>query len=302
MKPRIVIVGSINMDLIGRTPRIPRPGETVLGHEFSTAAGGKGANQAVAAARLGAQVTMVGCVGGDAYGQQLVTRLRQDGVDTQFVTTVAGSHTGVALITVDDAGENSILVISGANWQLSKADVNAAESTIAAADSLVLQLESPLDVVIYAAEMAVRHHVPVILNPAPARPLPPSLLALITYLIPNETEAALLADCPVNDMVGVETAVHRLREAGAANVILTMGSRGAYLHSDRASLAIPAFPVRPVDTTAAGDAFVAGLAVAVGEKRPLLEAVRFAAVVGALATTKPGAQPSLPYRADIPKQ
>ncbi len=299
MTAKIVVVGSLNMDLIGRSPHIPAPGETVLGSGFSTAAGGKGANQAVAAARLGAQVTMVGCVGGDAYGQELLASLGADGVDTQFVRVVADAHTGVALITVDDAGENSIVVISGANWQLTQADVIAAEATIAEADVLMLQLESPLEIVIFAAELAARHGVAVLLNPAPARPLPADLLSNTTHLIPNESEAALLADCPVVDMEGVKTAVSTLQQSGAANIIVTMGSRGAYLHGDGASKMMPAFTVNPVDTTAAGDAFVAGVAVAMGEKRPLIEAVHFGTAVGALATTKHGAQPSLPVRTAV---
>jgi ribokinase len=299
MNPKIVVVGSLNMDLIARSPHIPAPGETVLGSDFSTAAGGKGANQAVAAARLGAQVTMVGCVGGDDYGRQLLNSLQADGVDSQFVCVASNAHTGIALITVDDAGENSIVVVSGTNWQLTQADVAAAEAAIAAADMLMLQLELPLQVILFAAELAARHDVPVLLNPAPARPLPTNLLANITYLIPNESEAALLADCAVDDMNGVETAVSRLRQLGVANIIITMGSQGAYLHSDEASLMMPAFPVQPVDTTAAGDAFVAGVAVAVGEKRPLAEAVHFATAVGALATTQHGAQPSLPTKTAV---
>ncbi len=299
MSAKIVVVGSLNMDLIGRSPHIPAPGETVLGSDFSTAAGGKGANQAVAAARLGAQVTMVGCVGSDAYGQGLLAGLRADGVATQFVRVAADAHTGVALITVDDDGENSIVVVSGANWQLTQADVMAAEAAIAEADMLMLQLESPLEVVAFAAEMATYHGVAVLLNPAPARPLSTALLANTAYLIPNESEAALLADCAVEDMAEVKTAVFRLRQSGAANIIITMGSRGAYLHSDAESGMVPAFTVQPVDTTAAGDAFVAGVAVAMGEKRTVTEAVRFATAVGALATTKHGAQPSLPSRTAV---
>lgn len=296
MMAKIVVVGSLNMDLIGRSPHIPAPGETVLGSGFSTAAGGKGANQAVAAARLGAQVTMVGCVGGDDYGRSLLSSLQTDGVDTQHVRMAADAHTGVAIISVDDAGENSIIVISGANWELTKADVAAAETAVSQADMLVLQLESPLEVVVYAAEMAARHNVPVLLNPAPARPLPAELLANVSTLIPNESEAALLAGCEVDDMSGVETAVSRLQARGIKNIVLTMGSRGAYLHSNNESLMVPAFSVQPVDTTAAGDAFVAGFSVAVAEGKTLSEAVRFAAATGALTTTKLGAQPSLPTR------
>ncbi len=303
MDVKIVVVGSLNMDLIGRAAHIPVPGETVLGSLFTTSAGGKGANQAVAAARLGGDVTMVGCVGGDEYGRQLLANLQADGVDTQFVRMVTDAHTGVALIIVDDAGENSIVVISGANWQLTQADVAAAEAAIAAADVLMLQLESPLEVVVFAAEMGVRHGVPVLLNPAPARSLPATLLANTTYLIPNESEAALLADCVLEDMDGVKTAVSRLHQLGVGKIIITMGSRGAYLHSndpsDDFSGMVSAFTVQTVDTTGAGDAFVAGVAVAVGEKRPFMEAVRFATAVGALATTKQGAQPSLPERTAV---
>ncbi|MCP4420675.1 MAG: ribokinase [Chloroflexi bacterium] len=299
MNPKIVVVGSLNMDLIARSPHIPVPGETVLGSGFSTAAGGKGANQAVAAARLGAQVTMVGRVGDDDYGRQLSSSLEADGVDTQFVRVDVTAHTGVALITVDDAGENSIVVISGANWQLTEEDVTAAEAIIAAADMLILQLESPLEMVVYAAKLAVRHNVPVMLNPAPARPLPAELLANISYLVPNESEAALLAEYAVDNMAGVKTAVSRLCKLGVANIIITMGSRGAYLQDDESSLLVPAFPVTPVDTTAAGDAFVAGLAVAVGNGLPLPEAVRFAAAAGALTTTQHGAQPSLPTKTAV---
>ena len=299
MSANIVVVGSLNMDLIGRAPIIPAPGETVLGSHFSTAAGGKGANQAVAAARLGAQVTMVGCVGDDDYSRRLLAGLQADGVDTQFVRVDTDAHTGVAIITVDDAGENSIVVISGANWQLTQTDVSVAEAAIAEADMLVLQLESPLEVVVYSTKVAARHGVPVLLNPAPARPLPSSLLARTTYLIPNESEAALLADCSVDEMEGVATAANRLRERGVENVVLTMGGRGAYLHSASESLMVPAFPVQPVDTTAAGDAFVAGLAVAMGQGQSLPEAVRLAAAAGALAATKAGAQPSLPTRAEV---
>ncbi len=299
MNAKIVVVGSLNMDLIVRAPHIPAPGETVLGSDFSTASGGKGANQAVAAARLGAQVTMVGCVGGDDYGRQLLNSLQTDRVSTQFVRVADAAHTGVALITVDDAGENSIVVSSGANWQLTQADVAAAEAAIAAADMLMLQLESPLDVVRFAAEMAQHHGVPVLLNPAPARPLPTELLANVTILIPNENEAALLANCAVDDIAGVQTAVSRLGQLGIPNIIITMGSRGAYLHDENQSRQMATFAVQPVDTTAAGDAFVAGVAVAVGEQRPLVEAVHFATAVGALATTKHGAQPSLPSRTAV---
>ncbi|MFN2182802.1 MAG: ribokinase, partial [Anaerolineae bacterium] len=206
MAPRIAVAGSLNMDLVVRSPRIPRPGETIIGGEYRHVPGGKGANQAVAAARLGAQVAMVGRLGRDAFGDQLRNNLAAGGVDTSFVVQDAGIATGVALIVVDDAGQNSIVVAPGANMRLSPADIDAAAQAIAGADALLLQLESPLDAVIRAAEVAHDHGVTVILNPAPARPLPPHLLALVDVLIPNESEAALLTGLPVDSQSEAEEA------------------------------------------------------------------------------------------------
>ena len=266
----------------------------MLGSRFSTAAGGKGANQAVAASRLGAQVTMVGCVGNDPYGEILLQGLNTDGVETRFVRKAAGSHTGVALITVAEGGENSIIVISGANWQLTTDDVARAVAEIAAADLLVLQLETPLEVVDYAVRVALDQHVPVVLNPAPARPLPSDLLASVDYLVLNESEASLLSGGTVNDLASAEKAAEHIRQQGVGVVILTRGSRGAFVSAKTGSFTVPAFPVTPVDTTAAGDAFVGGLAYGLALKKPLPEAARFAAAAGGLATTKVGAQPSLP--------
>jgi ribokinase len=294
MQPKIVVVGSLNMDLIINAPRIPAPGETIIGHGFHTAAGGKGANQAVAAARLGAQVSMVGRVGNDAYGQTQLSNLAADGVDTTFVKVDPETHTGVALITVDDAGENSIVVSSGANWQVGVADVDDAEAAVTSADMLLLQLETQAEVVDRAVELAARHAVPVVLNPAPARPVRPELLRRVTYLIPNESETALLADQPVANLESAQDAARRLRQMGVGTVVLTLGGQGAFLIAEGQEEHVPAFPVKVVDTTAAGDAFVAGFAVAVASGQPLLEAVRFAAAAGALATTQLGAQPSLP--------
>ena len=294
MQPKIVVVGSLNMDLIVRSPHIPIPGETVLGNAFGTAAGGKGANQAVAASRLGAQVTMVGCVGTDNYGQVLVDGLQADRVDTRFIRRDPINSTGVALITVDDEGENSIVVVSGANWYLTPVDVELATEELAMADVLLLQLETPLDVIEQAARIANDHHVPVILNPAPARALPSELLGRVTYLVPNEGEASLLSGLPVTDLASAGKAAEHLRQQGVEVVILTRGNQGAYVSGVPKSFAVPAFPVKPVDTTAAGDAFVAGLAFGIASKQPIQEAVRIAAATGALATTKVGAQPSLP--------
>ena len=294
MSPKLAVVGSLNMDLIASAPRIPAPGETIIGHRFHTAAGGKGANQAVAAARLGAQVSMIGRVGDDTYGQAQLSNLAADGVDTAFVKVDPNAHTGVALITVDDAGQNSIVVSSGANWQMSAADVDAAEAAIAGADMLLLQLETRPQVVARAAELAVRHGVPLLLNPAPARSLSPELLAQVTYLIPNESETALLSGQAVTDLGSARNAARKLRQMGVATVVLTLGEQGALLIAEGLEEHVPAFAVDVVDTTAAGDAFVAGFAVAVASGRSPREAMRFAAATGALATTKLGAQPSLP--------
>jgi ribokinase len=289
------------MDLVARTPRIPQPGETIIGGDFHTVPGGKGANQAVAAARLGAQVSMVGRVGRDAFANPLLENLAAAGVDHTFVTQYPGAATGVALIVVDDAGQNSIVVASGANMRLSPADVDAAEAAIAAADALLLQLESPLETVTRAAEVARTHRVTVILNPAPARPLPAALLSLVDVLIPNESETSLLTGMPVGDQAEAETAAVALRESGVGTVILTLGDRGALLAREGETERFPAFDVTPVDTTAAGDAFVGGFAVALAEGQSLAEAVRWGNAAGALATTKLGAQPSLPNRQALEK-
>jgi ribokinase len=288
----------MNMDLVIRSPRIPAPGETIIGSDFHSIPGGKGANQAVAAARLGAQVSMVGRVGQDAFASPLLENLAAAGINHTFVIQDAEAATGVALITVDDAGENSIVVASGANMRLSSADVEAAEATIAAAGVLLLQLESPLDTVVRAAEVAHAHGVKVILNPAPApaQPLSTTLLSLVDVLIPNESETSLLTGMPVENQDQAGTAAAALRQSGVGTVILTLGARGALLASQAETKLSPAFKVTPVDTTAAGDAFVAGFGVALAEGKSFAEATRWGCAAGALATTQLGAQTSLPSR------
>ena len=296
MTASIAVVGSLNMDLVVRSPRIPRPGETILGGELHTVPGGKGANQAVAAARLGAQVSMIGRVGQDTFATPLLENLVMDGIDHAFVLQDGEAATGVALIVVDDNGENSIVVSSGANMRLSPADVEAAESVIAAADLLILQLEVPLESVIRSAELAHAHGVKVVLNPAPARPLPAELLSMVDVLVPNESEAALLTGLPAGTQAEAARAVDALLDSGVGTVILTLGERGALPARKGEMQVVPAFDVEPVDTTAAGDAFVAGLAVALAEGRGLYEAVRWGNAAGGLAATKLGAQTSLPTR------
>jgi len=295
----VLVVGSSNTDMVLRVARIPRPGETVLGGAFAMAGGGKGANQAVAAARAGARVTLVARVGDDVFGERALAGFRAAGVGTRFVLKTAGAASGVALIAVDERGENSIAVASGANERLSVADIEAAGAAFAAADVVLLQLESPLETVAAAVRTAGGKAVPVILNPAPARPLADTLLSGVSVLTPNESEAELLSGVPVRDDDGVRAAAAALRERGPRSVIVTLGGRGVYALAPDFEGFVPSFKVEAVDTTAAGDVFNGALAVALAEKRPLAEALRFAQAAAAISVTRPGAQPSAPSRAEI---
>ncbi len=296
MKPSLVVVGSSNTDMI---IRLPRPGETLLGGAYALAAGGKGANQAVAAARAGGRVTFIARVGRDLFGDQALAGFRRDGLDVRFVRRDRTEPSGVALIFVARNGENCIAVAAGANARLAPADVRKARAAIAQASSVVLQLETPLEAVQAAAELAGRTGVRVILNPAPARPLPDTLLRRVAILTPNETEAERLTGVRVRDAASAAKAADRLLARGVRTVILTLGARGAFMAGPELRRLVPGFKVRAVDTTAAGDVFNGALAVALGEGRPLLEAVRFAHAAAAISVTRPGAQPSAPRRAEI---
>lgn len=296
---KIVVVGSSNTDMIVKVPRIPRPGETILGGKFSTAAGGKGANQAVAAARAGGQVTFIARVGDDMFGQQALRGFEADGIDVQHVKTDPSEPSGVALIFVDEKGENSIAVASGANACLSPQDVDEAAAAIRSADILLMQLETPLPTVQRAAEIARGAGVKVILNPAPAMPLNDALLANLTLITPNESEAELLTGVGVTDTASAEAAAKALLDRGVEVAIITLGSKGALLKTSKLTKVIPGFKVTAVDATAAGDVFNGSLAVALAEGKGLEEAVRFANAAAALSVTKLGAQPSIPKREEI---
>jgi ribokinase len=297
--PKIVVVGSSNTDMVIKIERLPGPGETLIGGEFMMAAGGKGANQAVAAARLGGEVTFVARVGADIFGNEAVENFEKEGINTDFVVKDSDHPSGVALINVDQVGENSISVASGANSALSEEDVSRATKKIAEAHVLLLQLETPLDTVRHAAELARQNGVLVILNPAPARELDDALLSYVTVLTPNESETELLTGIKVDSEETARQAGEMLRKWGVGTVIVTMGSQGAQLVTEGKSILIPSKQISAADTTAAGDAFNGALAFALAGDKPMEDAVRFANLVGAFSATRMGAQPSMPTFAEL---
>jgi len=290
----IAVLGSTNMDLVAYVGKAPQRGETVTGREFRTIPGGKGANQAVAAARSGADVSMIGAVGNDAYGTQLRSTLEHSGVDTDHLRTVEGAS-GTAHIVVDDEGGNAIVVIPAANGTVT-ALAPGDEGLIATADALLLQLEIPLTAVIEGAQAAHRHGVRTILTPAPAQPLPPELLAVTDLLVPNQHEATALTGLP--DPQHAATAL--LDQV--PEVVVTLGPAGslyAARGAEPVTITVPAPPVTAVDSTGAGDTFVGALAVALAEGRPMPDALAWAAAAGALSVQRPGASASMPYRSEI---
>jgi len=288
---KILVVGSINMDMVVRVPHSPKPGETVLGGDFETFPGGKGANQAVAAARMGGEVTMVGRVGNDDFGNILIQGLVEDKIKTTHVIKDSKARTGVAMISVAADGENMIVVASGANANVSVEDVSNTRPLMRETDLLLVQLECPLETVTASIELAKAYQIPVVLNPAPAQPLPKSLLQNVDYLTPNQTELLILSG-ETNLNAGIE----KFRNWGLRNLIITLGANGARVISEGIDQHLPAHEITAVDTTAAGDAFNGALAVALAEGKPILEAVSYGMAAGALASTKRGAQPSLPTR------
>ncbi|MGC8833896.1 MAG: ribokinase [Armatimonadota bacterium] len=298
----IVVLGSANTDFAVSVPQIPKPGQTVIGGDLVRAAGGKGANQAVAAARLGAEVVFIGCLGADDLGDAYIQNLEKEGIDTRFVHRIQGRPSGVALIFVGPGGENAIAVAPGANSCLTPEHVDEASSAIAEADCVVAQLEVPLDAVCRAAELARQYDVTFILNPAPApnQPLPDALLRNTDLLIPNRHEAAAIAgsDCAPEELIV------KLSSLGVRTVVMTLGPDGALAasqsdNSETQIFSVPGFKVPAVDATGAGDCFTGALAVAAAEKRALRDAVVFANAAAALSVTKMGAQPSLPTRREV---
>ena len=298
-RPIIAVLGGINIDLVTITPRFPEPGETVVGSRFLTYPGGKGANQAVAAARMGAQVRMIGRVGGDAFGQQLLDSLKSDGVDISSVGIEPESTSGIAVINIDASAQNRIVQILGANLTCGEAEVERVSAALVDASILMLQLEVPVEVSLAAAREAASMNVLVILDPGPARPLPQEYYGCCSYITPNETEAEALVGFPVVDVSSARRAAEELLGWGAGCAIIKMGALGAYYAASTVGQYFPAFQVQAVDTVAAGDAFNGALAVALAEGRGLDEAMRWAMAAGALAVTNMGAQDSMPRREKV---
>jgi ribokinase len=295
---KIVVVGSSNTDLIIKVPEIPRPGETLLGGEFKTFPGGKGANQAVAAARAGGEVVFIAAVGDDPYGVEAIKGYKLDNINTENIKICKGVPSGVAMITIADNGENAITVAPGANTQLKPEDLEEAEEPFHEAEFMLIQLEIPLDTVQKAVELCTELKTKVILNPAPAPMLGDEILQQVTIITPNETEAESLTGIAVTDEQSAAEASRALHNRGIETVIITMGSRGAYL-SDRESgfrKLVPGFSVQAVDTTAAGDVFNGQLAVSLAEGKDLERAVLEAHGAAAISVQRPGAQSSIPRR------
>lgn len=282
-----------------RVPRIPAPGQTVLGRDFQITGGGKGANQAIAAARAGGAVVFVTALGTDDFGDRAVENLVREGIDVDLVHRVPGVPSGVALIFVDDTGENSIAVAAGANSALRPEDVEPLARIVEGGDVILLQLEIPLPTVEAAARLAVKRHARVILNPAPAQPLPDSLLATASLVTPNEWEVEPLTGVGAGDEIALTRAAGVLHERGVRDVVITLGARGVFASADGVSELVPAFRVEAIDTTAAGDVFNGAVAVALVEGRPVGDAVRFGSAAAALSVTRLGAQSSAPSRAEI---
>lgn len=296
---KILVVGSSNTDMVIKTEHLPRPGETVLGGTFFMNPGGKGANQAVAIARLGGYVSFICKTGSDIFGHQSQQLFEEEGIDTSYIFSDSKNPSGVALITVDAHAENCIVVASGANAALLPSDLASAVEAIEEADLVLMQLEIPMDTVEYVAEAAYRQGKKVILNPAPAQALSPSLLRHLSIITPNEMEAEMISGIKITDENSAREAARAIVGMGVGCVIITLGAKGALIHCNGADEFIPALRVEAVDTTAAGDVFNGALTVALAEERSLAEAVRFACKASAISVTRVGAQSSAPYRIEV---
>lgn len=299
MKNNIIVIGSSNVDLIMKMERLPERGETITDADFVQTYGGKGANQAVGAARAGGQVVFVNCVGDDAYTPPMLQNFRNDGIDTRYVFGEAGIASGYALVMIGEAGSNYLSVAPGANYRLTPAKIDQAHGVFEAAAMIVMQYEIPAETIRYVMDLAAARAVPVLWNFAPARRFDFTYLKKVNWLVVNETEAAFLTDQSVHSVADAERAAQRIRDRGVGQVVVTLGERGAYYLGDQASFHTPAFTVDHVDTTAAGDVFCGALAVGLVENRPRREAIRFASAAAALTVTKLGAQPSIPDRQAI---
>lgn len=299
MRNKVVVVGSYNIDQTIRVRKIPSPGETIIGSGFSSGSGGKGANQAVAAARAGAAVTFVAKVGTDPLTLQALADLKHEGIDTSFIIRDEKSATGRAWIVVDDSGENSIVVAPGANAQLSPADVALAADAIAAANVLLLQLETPIETVMTAAKIAAAAGTTVILNPAPAQPLSPEFLKLVDIITPNIVEAKMLTGISCRDDQSLTTAALSLQHKGVKDVLITLGKKGVFVHGRDGMFCVPAYQVNAVDTTGAGDVFNGCLAAFLNADRSMREVLDIAAAAAAISVTKNGAQAAAPHFSEI---
>jgi ribokinase len=299
MNAAAVVVGSLNMDLVMRVQRPPQAGETLFGRSFAMAEGGKGGNQAVASARLGASVAMVGRVGADAFGSQLRTALQRDHVDDGHVLSSPGMPTGVAMITVDDTGENRIILAPGANLALTLADIDSACGVFAQSRLVVVQLEVPIPAVMHTISAASRAGAPVLCNPAPAQDLPQDAWRQIDYLVPNETEASILTGIAVSDPPSAAAAARVLRSRGVRHVLITLGAQGVFIADSQSERLLAAPKVNVVDTTAAGDCFIGGVVAGLCDGMPLDRAARLGIAAASLCITRAGAQPSLPTRREL---
>lgn len=300
-KGKIIVVGSSNTDMVIRTERLPGPGETILGGDFIMNPGGKGANQAVAARRLGAKVAFVCRLGADMFGDKAVDGYLEEGIDVSYISRDVNKSSGIALITVDSHAENCIVVASGANASLSAADIDNAVKAVADSDIMLLQLESPMETVEYAAKVAKGLGVKVILNPAPApkEGIPDAVLENVDLIIPNSTEAEMLSGIHITDYESASEAAKEISAKGISQVIITLGAKGSLVFDNGEEAVVPSVKVKAVDTTAAGDTFCGAVAVALSEGKALAEAAGFAAKASALTVTRMGAQPSIPYRDEI---